>query len=323
MFGVWIDANVSVQGHGDAKGMTGSISIDKGTANLPKLAGGKSLQSTAPLKDVRFTDPEALAAEKKRKQAEKSAPTTELAVAIPGPFHVRSKEVSADFRGRLKVAVVGPVTRISGHIEEMSTGWIELLGNRYDVEKAAVGFGGEAEIDPELDVKLTRQLTQAMIIIEVHGTANKPHLVFASDPPIYDQSQVIMAILAGDPGAQQTDANQSLDSKATGAVSSLIVGKIKDQIAPNLPIDVLKVDTGTTGDSNGGLTDTRLEVGKFLTPTVYISYVHQFGNTMVGTEHFNSNEADVNWRFYRNYEVDTAFGDAEVGHVNLFWTIRY
>ncbi len=100
---------------------------------------------------------------------------------------MRSKEISLDLKGEVKVAIAGPVTRISGHVEEMSTGWIELLGNRYDIEKAAVGFGGEAELDPELDVKLTRQLTQAMIIIEVHGTANKPHVVFASDPPIYDQ----------------------------------------------------------------------------------------------------------------------------------------
>jgi autotransporter translocation and assembly factor TamB len=322
-FGMWVDADVAVKGQGDAKGMSGAITITKGTANLPKLSAGKKLQSTGPLKDVRFVDAAAIAAEKKRKQSEKSAPSVEVAANIPGPFHVRSKEISCDLKGQVSVAIAGPVTRLRGHVEEMSTGWIELLGHRYDIEKASVGFGGEAEIDPELDIRLTRQLTQAMIVIEVHGTAGKPHVEMSSDPPIYDQSQIIMAIISGDPGAQNADAGEGLDSKVTGAVSSLIVGKIKDQIAPNLPIDVLKVDTGSTGYDNGGLTDTRIEVGKFLTPTIYISYVHQFGNTMVGTQHFNSNEADVNWRFYKNYELDTAFGDAEVGHVNVFWTIRY
>ena len=37
----------------------------------------------------------------------------------------------------------------------------------------------------------------------------------------------------------------------------------------------------------------------------------------------NSNEARVEYRFKRHYEVDTRFGDAGVAGVDLFWTIRY
>jgi translocation and assembly module TamB len=140
------------------------------------------------------------------------------------------------------------------------------------------------------------------------------------DPPIYDQSEVIAAILSGDPATQRVD-DRSLDQKVTGAVSGLLVGKIKDQIAPNLPIDVIKVDTGTEGTT--GLGDTRVEVGKYITDSVYVSYVHQFGSTFVGTQRFNSNEADLEWRFKKRYEVETAFGDAAVGRVNLYWTVRY
>ena len=38
-----------IHGKDDADGMSGTITIEKGTANLPKLAGGKKLQSTGPL----------------------------------------------------------------------------------------------------------------------------------------------------------------------------------------------------------------------------------------------------------------------------------
>ena len=92
-------------------------------------------------------------------------------------------------------------------------------------------------------------------------------------------------------------------------------------IAPNLPIDVIKVDTGTEGAT--GLGDTRVEVGKYITDSVYVSYVHQFGSTFVGTQRFNANEADLEWRFKKHYELEKGFGDAAVGKVNLFWTIRY
>lgn len=318
-FGAWLDAKVSVHGATTPDGMSGTIVVEKGTANLPKLEGGKKLQSTGPLEDVKFVDAGARRAAAKRAQAEKQPATTELVAKIPGPFHVRSKELSTDLSGEVQVAIVGPVVRLTGKMQTHG-GWIELLGRRYNIEKARVGFGGESEPDPELDVRLTRELSQTVLIIEVHGTAKKPTLLLTCDPPIYDQSEVIAAILSGDPATQRVD-DRSLDQKVTGAVSGLLVGKIKDQIAPNLPIDVIKVDTGSEGST--GLGDTRVEVGKYITDTVYVSYVHQFGTTFVGTQQFNSNEADLEWRFKKRYELETAFGDAAVGRVNLYWTIRY
>ncbi|MGZ3426377.1 MAG: translocation/assembly module TamB domain-containing protein, partial [Polyangia bacterium] len=318
-FGAWLDATVKVHGEQTEDGMSGTIVVEKGTANLPKLAGGKRLQSTGPLEDVKFVDAAARRAAARRKQAEQEPATTEVVASIPGPFHVRSKELSTDLSGNLQIAIVGPVIRLTGQVHT-SGGWLELLGRRYNIEKARVGFGGEAELNPQIDVRLTRELSQTRLIIEVHGTAKKPALLLTCDPPIYDQSEVIAAILSGDPATQRVD-DRSLDSKVTGAISGLLVGKIKDQIAPNLPIDVIKVDTGTEGAT--GLGDTRVEVGKYITDSVYVSYVHQFGSTFVGTQRFNANEADLEWRFKKHYELETGFGDAAVGKVNLFWTIRY
>lgn len=318
-FGAWLDADIVAHGEQTADGLSGTVTLQKGTANLPKLSGGKKLQSTGPLEDVKFVDPAARRAEARRKAAESAPATSQIAAHIPGPFHVRSKELSTDLKGDLDIEIVGPVARITGTVESLG-GWMELLGRRYNLDKVRVGFGGEADPDPELDIRLTRELTQTMIVIEVHGTAKKPQVVLASDPPIYDQSEVIAAILSGDPANQRVD-DRSLDKKVTGAVSSLLVGKIKDQIAPNLPIDVIKVDTGTEGAT--GLADTRIEVGKYVTDTVYVSYVHQFGSTLVGTQRVNSNEADLDWRFKKHYDLETAFGDAAVGRVNLYWTIRY
>lgn len=318
-FGAWLDADITLHGEQTADGMTGTVTLDKGTASLPKLAGGKKLQATGPLPDVKFVDLRARHAEAERKEAEHAPATAQILVHIPGPFHVRSKELSADLKGELDIMISGPVARLTGQVESLG-GWMELLGRRYNLDKVRIGFGGEPEPDPELDIRLTRELSETTIVIEVHGTAGKPQLVLASDPPIYDQSEVIAAILSGDPANQRVD-DRSLDQKVTGAVSSLLVGKIKDQIAPNLPIDVIKVNTGTEGAT--GLADTRIEVGKYITDTVYVSYVHQFGSTLVGTQRVNSNEADVDWRFKKHYDLETAFGDAAVGRVNLYWTLRY
>ena len=284
---------MTVHGQRTPSGLSGTVVVDKGTANLPKLAGGKKLQPTGPLEDVKFVDAAARRAQARRAAAEKEPATAELVAKIPGPFHVRSKELSTDLAGELQIAIVGPVARLSGHVHAEG-GWFELLGRRYKIERARVAFGGESEPNPELDVRLTRELSATRLIIQVHGTAKKPSLVLTSDPPIYDQSQVIAAILSGDPAAQRVD-DRSLDRKVTGVISSLLVNRIKDQIAPNLPIDVIKVDTGTEGST--GLGDTRVEIGKYITDSIYVSYVHQFGSTFVGTQRFNANEANLEWRF--------------------------
>lgn len=319
-FGAWLDADVTLRGKREKEGLVGTLTVDRGTARLPKISGGAKLQKLGPLEDVTFVDSRAREAAARRKKAQRNPPSLELAAHIPGPFHLRGKELSTDLAGQLDVSLAGPVVRIDGHVES-SGGWIELLDRRYTIDHARIGFGGQSEIDPTLDVRITRQLRDTMIVIEVHGTAKKPKLVLASDPPIYSESQVVAAILSGDPASQRVDS-RSIDQKLTGAVSSLLIGRIKDQIAPNLPIDVIKVDTGTEGAT--GVGDTRLEIGKFITDTLYVSYIHQFGNTMVGTrQRRNANEANLEWRFKKRYELELAFGDAAVGRVNLYWTLRY
>ncbi len=320
-FGAWLDADVHVQGEQTPDGMSGTITVEKGTANLPKLAGGKKLQSTGPLEDVKFVDAKARReAAKRRRGGGRRRRRWSWWRRSPGRSTSAAKELSTDLAGD----AAGRDRRAGGAPDAAQVhtagGWLELLGRRYNIEKARVGFDGQADPNPELDVRMTRELSQTRLIIEVHGTAKKPKLVLASDPPIYDQSEVIAAILSGDPATQRVD-DRSLDSKVTGAISGLLVGKIKDQIAPNLPIDVIKVDTGTEGAT--GLGDTRIEVGKYITDSIYVSYVHQFGSTFVGTQRFNANEADLEWRFKKRYELETAFGDAAVGRVNLYWTVRY
>ena len=94
------------------------------------------------------------------------------------------------------------------------------------------------------------------------------------------------------------------------------MSKIKDQIAPGLPIDVFKVD------ESQGFGTTRVEVGKYLTDDVYVSYVHQFGQPN-GLRRVNSNQAQIDYHFLRHYAIDTMYGDAGVGAVDFVWRLRF
>jgi translocation and assembly module TamB len=166
---------------------------------------------------------------------------------------------------------------------------------------------------------VSRDVTSATITAEVEGTARKPKLVLLSNPSIYSQAEILSMIISGDPAAQDTAA-QPLDQQVIGAVSGAIVGRIKDQIAPQLPIDVIKLDVGSQDYTP--FSTARLEIGKFLTDSIYVSYAHRFGS-QVTLRPVNENEGSLEYRFLRRYTLQTIFGDEAVGSIDLFWSKRY
>ena len=50
--------------------------------------------------------------------------------------------------------------------------------------------------------------------------------------------------------------------------------------------------------------------------------IRSFVTAKYVTGHAAIYEANLEWRFAKHYGLETAFGDAAVGRVNLFWTIR-
>lgn len=313
----WVDAHADLHAQRHGHTLRGRVVVRDGLARLADLTSGHSLQPTGTPTDVHYIDAAGQRADAAKAGA-RAAPHADAAftIGIPGPFNLRSGELSAALAGQLEVALAGETPSVGGAIESQG-GSIVLFSRRYDLDRARVVFDGSTRVDPQLDVRISRPVADATIVVEVHGSATHPELVFASLPPVYTEAQIIGIIISGDQGANQV-SDQSLDEQVVGALSGAIVGAIKNQLAPQLPIDVMKVALQRDLD---GLERTRIEVGKYVGAGIYVSYVHQFGGA--GTRHLNQNQLQVDYRFARNYEVESQFGDAGAGSVDLFWTHRF
>ena len=316
-FAAFIDGKTELHGSRKDGVLAVVATVSDGLAQLPRLMNGKKPQSLTRNPDIRFTD--AAAVRERAEVAVEAAADAPIKASIkahiPGPFRIRSSEIGADLEGELDVEVLGEVMRISGAVDS-TWGRLDLLGRRYELESAHVRFDGAAEADPALDIKITRAVDAATVIIRVRGTLKHPELELSSEPPIYDQAQLIGIVVSGDPGSTRI-SDAATDQKIVGAISGVLVNQIKNQIAPGLPVDVIRVDNN---DSTSGT--SRLEVGKYITESVYLSYVHQFG-APTGIHPVNSNEAQLQYRFKRHYQLETKFGDAGVGAVNFYWSLRY
>jgi autotransporter translocation and assembly factor TamB len=312
-----VDAKLAIRGARTAEGMAGTITVEEGSARLPRLATGRKLQSTGPLEDVVFVDAEAKRRAERRSSDGDGRPKVTVIARIPGPFRVRAPELNADLQGTIEIVVDAQGRVRLGGSAEAQEGTFELLGRRYTIERARVAFTGATPPNPAIDVRLARQLPTARIFIALQGTVSQPTITLGSDPPLYDSAQVLAIVLGGDPDARTPRDQPRVEDRAVGALSGLIIGRLKEQVLPGLPIDVLKVDTGPEG-----LATTRLEVGKWLGDRVYVSYIRQFGAT-TGIRRRNSNEGAVQYQVGRGVSIGTRFGDAAVGALDLFWTLRF
>jgi len=295
--------------------LEGRLTVSRGNARLPAMEPQRPLQPTGSLEDVVYVDdagrPQDHAAEADLHK--KALPALAVIAHIPGPFRVDSPEMHAELRRELEVRSGERAIGIYGHAET-TAGQVELLGHSYTIERARANFDGDT--DPEIDVRLTREVSSATVVISVHGTAGEPKLELSSEPPVYDASQVLGIIVSGDPDNPHLDTS-TLDRRLAGAVGGMLVSKIKG-LLPGLPVDVIKVDTST-----GGADGTRIEVGKYIRQNVYVSYVHHFGATMNNVHRTNSHEVSFEYRFRKHLVIGVRYGDAGIGKVDVAWSLRY
>ena len=320
-----LDGRIAVDGGTVDDRLALRASVENGHLGVEQIGGEGNLQPTGPLADVRFVDPAGLAAARQtpagKTRVRGPARDIELAVVLPN-FSVRGKEVSAALDGRVVVsATPDGLPIITGGVA-VRRGNVEVFGQRFDIEHARVRWSGEpGDIDPILDIRVTRAYADATVAVELTGTLNKSDIHLSSDPPVYDQAQLVAMVLGGSP--QSGDMGGPISP--AGTISSVILSQIVDKIAPQLPFDIMRVEQAREPLVAGApvgindVTETRVEVGKHLTDRITLSYVHLFG----APENQNHNEARVDYRLGRRWIIESAFGDAGVGGLDVFWTWRY
>ena len=288
--GAVLDAVILASGKRKRDGqLVGKIRIQDGHAQLPVIDQTRTLLPTGALEDVRI-----VADAKKPKTAGMS-----LGALLDGPFQIRGKEVSATARGGVSVELRDGRPSLQGALRVDQGGWIALFGRRYDLERGQLRFDGGSQ--PVLDFRITRRTPTATIGLNVTGALSKPALEFWSTPPVYDRAQVVGIILSGDPDTTAVSTT-GLERQAVGAISSLVVKSIRANFLPELPIDVLGSDANRA--TAASVESSQIEVGKYLTSSLYVGYVYQLGVD----------------RAAKAWQLGTNGGDA--GGLDLYWTWR-
>lgn len=229
---------INVDGPLTAMAVTGGITIDEAEVRLVNA----NPPSVVTLGDV------LIKGEPEPEEKEKSSPITlDLNIDSPGRIFVRGRGLDSEWKMALAVRGNAASPRVTGSIDRVR-GNLDLIGRAFDLERGSIAFDGGGQIDPLIDVMLTRQTSDLTGRIIVNGPASDPELSFRSTPAL-PEDEVLPRTLFGKSkesltGSQAISMGLGLATLMDGSGGTL------DNVRGAVGLDSLRLDQDEDGKAS-------------------------------------------------------------------------
>jgi len=292
------------------RALEAAVELDSARVEIPTLAG-RHLHDLSLSEDVVYFE--------RREEKRRALPMPFVVrLAVAEPVQLRAPDISLN-------ADVGLLVRSSGEGEPRASGeattpggQVALFGRTFVVEESRVRWADSPLGNPDLALRARFEGVGATAWIDVGGTVREPALQLRSEPPL-TEGEIALLIASGGarPAARLTPTEgEPVEEPATvGAAASLVGALAADRflqaLRPGVPIDVLTVEA-----VNGR---TLLQAGTYVGPRLYIGYARN----LFPEPWENANEVRLTYRLSRTIAVQSNFGDAASGGVDLVWVEQF
>lgn len=239
----------------------------------------------------------------------------------PSPKHIRvdlTEEIriigpSIDMRwgGAVEATVTEDGTTTNGRLQA-GRGMFALFGNEFDLEQGTVYLPEESDgVTPFVDVTATTTVEDVSITATVKGPASRPEFELSS-VPAYPQSEIFTILVTGTTDTQSADSDDVQD-KAAAVLAAVSNGPLQRQLRDTLKVDKVGVGFGDSSDQ------PILSVGKNITRDIYAETEYHHN----APPNENRAQLEVEYEFAPRWSLETFFGDAAQGGVDLFWGFAF
>jgi translocation and assembly module TamB len=238
----------------------------------------------------------------------------DVQASIPRNTWIKGRGANIEIKGTFDIK-----KKYGGHIKIFGTantvrGSYKILGKLFTIRRGTVSFRGQDEINPLLDIQALYEVSNVNAFINIVGTAKKPEIKFSSDPPM-EQSDILSYIVFG----TSTDKigsgeRNSLQGIATGIAGGIAVNELKGVLGEDLSPDVLRIGSGQGG--------TEIEVGKYLTDNLYVSYQRGSQDTALGTSTLTTDWVFIEYEIFDFLTLDSQVGGENSG-ADLFYNFNF
>lgn len=189
--------------------------------------------------------------------------SAEVSIALIQAVDLRGYGIEATLNGGVRVSQrPGKLPRANG--EMVIRGIYNAYGQKLDIERGRLGFGGGRADNPSLDILAAKRVDRQRVGVQVRGTAKRPAIRLYSDPAL-DQSETLSYLVLGRPLATASGA----DSEQLGEYASALETAGGSLVAGSIG---KKLGLAAGVESFGSAIGSALVVGKYLSPRFFIGY---------------------------------------------------
>jgi translocation and assembly module TamB len=232
-----------------------------------------------------------------------------LQVDIPRNVWIQGPGTAIEMSGTLTITKARQEAFIlSGPIETVR-GYATYYGKKFTVEKGTVTFTGSQEINPLLDVTVTRTISDYVVSIHVGGKAQMPEITFSSIPEL-PQIDIISLLVLGKTTDRLTGGEQSSLSSTVQQISGGIIAGQLEKLGQSVGLDTIEV---SAGDQLGTGT---VKAGRYVTQDIFLSYERELGGD-------NANTVGVEYSLNRRLKLKGTGSDLGETALDLLWRLDY
>lgn len=313
-----LEGNIRLESNRDSVYFSGDISIPETQVFLPALMNLLGESSASPLSKPllvqeleRKGDTLSLISVQKENQ-EKDSTRSQIAysfmenlrgdirIKIPRNMWIKNEEMRIELSGDVDLIKHREFFEIFGNID-IVRGQYELMGKTFLIKSGSVVFQGGEELNPMLNLQATYtfrdpERNKKELALAISGDLNQPQLAFSIEGESISEADAISYIIFGmDIESLSSGQNQALSSGmdaagiAQSAAASLVSSELTKLFGKLLNVDYIELK------SNGSFTDMSLNVGKYITNNIFISYEQHIGAS--------KDENTSNTTFRLEYEI--------------------
>lgn len=305
----------------DQKRLEASVDVPMLKVELPQSTGN-SVQDLAPDDKIRIgyhdgTDLVTVPLEKPEPPADPSDLAVRTEVKLGKDVQIkRDTTLDVYLRGGV-VVQIADATRVSGEIRLMR-GQIELQGKIFEIERGTVSFVGDDPGDPLIQATAFWDAPgDVRVYADFTGHVSEGKLTLRSTPP-YSEDEILALILFGSTDGALGSSKGPKQSSGVAAVG--LAGGVVTQ-GLNKIISGVTPDLSTRIDSSEA-NSPQPQIVWQITKDVTASLGYKLGVPAPGTDPDRA-QLTLDWRFVRNWSLDTKVGDQGSTSVDVIWRMRY
>jgi translocation and assembly module TamB len=255
-----------------------------------------------------------------RKEEEAEPSRLDVDVRLGKVSISRGNQLRVNLSGNPQIAMENGESALTGQVNVLS-GWVDVQGKKFDIEKGTVTFNGETPPDPV--VVATAGWTAAdgsRIYADFVGPVTTGKVTLRSEPP-RPKNEILAIVLFGTadganpqpapPGRQPDGTTKAAVGLGGGFVARGLTEALDDLAGIQA---TARIDTTRSNNP-------RPEVEFQISPKVSLSFAHVLGTPPI-TEP-DKNLASMEYRFHRNWSLETTVGDRGTALLDAIWQKRY